>query len=362
MPTLLITSMGGTGSRSLLETIRQFDHAGEYTVIGTHCFPLELVKADLEYGYLVPKAVETDEYMRAHLEIIKRHAVDLFIANSDKEVAVVSPHRQSLPCAHLIPDNELVAAVQDKYQLHAVLKKHGCAVVENVPVESRGNLAKAAARLEPGRFWVRSRGGSGSMGATWVDNASQAAKWIDLWCELRGLEYDDFVLAPFLPGRDFCVAVMFQDGEFCIGKAYERLSYIVGDITLSGMGSSPANARTVGEKLPVDTAIQAVRAVYAEYGATPHGYYQLDLKCDQNGAPYVTEINIGRFPMTNPHFDRVGEHVLLKHYVSLALEPENRLPRGVYDLVSGGYILRSIDFPIVFTSEAEVAGLTKWDD
>jgi len=243
-----------------------------------------------------------------------------------------------------------------------MLKKHGCNVVENVPIESRQNLAAAVDNLSPGRFWVRSRGGSGSIGATWVDTAEQAEKWIDLWCELRGFDYSNFVLAPFLPGKDFCVAVMFQDGEFCIGKAYQRLSYIVGDITLSGMGSSPANAGTVSEKLPVDTAIKAVQAVYGEYGVKPHGYYQLDLKCDGDGKPYVTEINIGRFPMTNPHFDRVGEHCLLKHYISLALEPDKKMPRGVYDLVSGGYILRSIDFPIVFTSDAEVSGLKKWND
>ena len=351
--------MGGAGSKSLVETLRLFDKKREHEIIGTHCFPLELVKSDLEHCYLVPRAYEGEAYFNAHKKIIDQLKIDLFIANSDNEVAAISPYLDQLSCAHLIPGRALVGMVQDKFLLNTILKKHGCKTVPNVHVQGRDKLAEAVAQLpKTEKFWIRVRGGSGSAAATWVKTAEQAQKWMDLWCELRGVDPTSFVVAPFLPGSDYCVAVLFQDGDFCIGKAYERLGYIVGGITLSGMGSTPSNARTVPDKLPVDAAIAAVRAACGEFGIKPHGYFQLDLKCDEAGTPYVTEINIGRFPMTNPHFDRVGKYILFEQYIQLALEPEKKLPRGVYDLVDGMYILRSIDFPIVFASQEEVARLS----
>ncbi len=360
MKTILITSMGGTGSRSLVETIQMFDKNGEYKIIGTHAIPLELVKSDLENLYLVPKVADRDAYIKAHLDLIEKFNVDLIICNSDKEVAAMAPYLDKLSCAHLIPDPKIVDTVQDKFALHAILKKHGCNIIPNIEIGTRAGIKDAVAKLPKAeKFWMRQKGGSGSLGATWLKTAEQAEKWADLWHELRGLKYEDFVLSPFLPGRDFCVSVIFQDGDFCIGKGYERLSYLVGDITLSGMGSTPSNGKTVDNNEPIDISIKAVRAVCDEFKVRPHGLYQLDLKCDEDGKPYVTEINIGRFPMTNPHFDRVGKHVLLEQYIKMALDKSYKLPRDTYDLDPGVYILRSVDFPIVFAREEKVQGLPK---
>lgn len=359
MPTILITSMGGAGSKNLVDTLRLFDTAGEYRVIGTHFDPYELVKSDLprEDLFIVPRAAEVADYVDAHARIIAREGVDVLIANSDKEVASLAPHLDRIACRHLIPSGPMVDAVQDKLGLHTILARHGCPVVRNVPVQGMGHLAEAVQAVPKdaeGRFWIRLRQGAGSQGATWMYTAGQAAKWIELWSELRGCKPEDFVLAPFLPGRDYCVALLYQDGELSVGKAYERLRYLTGGISISGMGSTPSASRAVSDTLPIKVSALAVEAVAREYGVAPHGYYQLDMKCDAAGQPYVTEINIGRFPMTSPQFDRVGRYNQFELYLKLLLNPEERLPRGVMDLDPGVVMLRSVDFPYVFTTDADL--------
>ena len=85
-----------------------------------------------------------------------------------------------------------------------------------------------------------------------------------------------------------------------------------------------------------------------------HGLYQADLKCDENGTPHVTEINIGRFPQTSTHFDRVGRYRMLELYLALILRPQEELPRNVYDLDPGKYVLRGIDMPVMFVDASRV--------
>ncbi|MBW1716858.1 MAG: hypothetical protein JRJ77_13705 [Deltaproteobacteria bacterium] len=360
MPTILITSMGGAGSNNLVDTIRLFDTKGEYRVIGTHFDPYELVKSDLKDLYIVPRASDVENYIEAHLSIIEKHQVEVLIVNSDKEVTSFSSYLNRLPCKHLIPDQKIVKSVQDKYMLYKILSKHGCSVVPNVAVSSRDDLENAFLSLPKGdKYWIRLRGGSGSLGATWLFNYEQALKWIDLWSELRGFRPQDFVLAPFLPGRDFCVALLFQDGDFAVGKIYERLRYLTGGISISNMGSTPSASRTVRESKPIEACIQAIQAVYREHGGEPHGYFQFDIKCDEEGTPYVTEINIGRFPMTSPQFDRVGRYNLLELYLQMILEPERKLPRGEFDFDPGIVMLRSVDFPVKFVSQSDVDSMTK---
>ncbi len=358
MPKLLITSMGGTGSLNLVNTLRGFDTAHEYEVIGTHYNPYELAKSDLKNLYVVPKAKNGPEFVDAHVRLIEKHGVDVLIANSDIEAAVFSANRHRLPCRHLLPPAEQIDAVQDKFGFFDLLRSQGCRTVPNIPIKSRDGVGAAIDKLQLGedeRFWIRLRSGAGSQGATWLHTELQALRWIDLWQELRGVEATDFVLAPFLPGRDFCVSVLFQDGEMCVAKVYERLAYWAEDVSLSMMGSTPKVSRTIDEREPIEATIDAVEAVCRAFDLKPHGLYQADLKCDVAGTPYVTEINIGRFPMTSPQFDRVGKYSQFSLYLQLAMHPSVVLPRGVYDLDPGWVFLRGVDVPLVITRDQRVA-------
>lgn len=360
MANILITSMGGSGSLNLVNSLRLLPNASDYAVVGTHFNPYELAKSDLDALFMVPKAADEEAYMERHAALIEEHDIDVLIANSDVEAAVFARHLDKVMCGHLLPKPEQVAAVQDKYDFHMLLKNAGCHTVPNLPVPSRDGLEEAVAGLKLGkdeRYWIRLREGAGSQGATWLHTVEQGQKWMDLWCELRGMSPTDFVVAPFLPGRDFCVSVLFQNGELSVGKVYERLAYYTEDVSLSMMGSTPKTSQTVAERPPVDATVEAVRGVCKAFDTVPHGLYQADLKCDADGIPFVTEINIGRFPMTSPQFDRVGKHSQLDLYVKLAQDANAPLPRDVYDFDPGWVFLRGVDLPLVIERAERIESL-----
>jgi hypothetical protein len=123
------------------------------------------------------------------------------------------------------------------------------------------------------------------------------------------------------------------------------------------MGSTPNSSVTVADIEPIRRANHAVEAVCAEFGMRPHGYFNVDLKCNAQGDPFVTEINIGRFPMTSPQHDRVGRHNLLKLYLQLVQNSNSELPRGVFDVDPGIYILRGPDMPVTFVTAAAMDAL-----
>lgn len=361
MTNILITSMGGSGSLNIVDSLRLLPNADDHHVVGTHFNPYELAKSDLEDLYIVPKAADEAAFMDRHFEIIKKHEIDVLIANSDIEAAVFTRNLDRVECHHLLPIPAQVDAVQDKYDFHRLLHGQGCATVPNLPVSSIETLGESVAglKLDRGeRYWIRLRSGSGSQGATWLYTIEQGQKWMELWCELRNMKPTDFVVAPFLSGRDFCASVLFQDGDVCVGKVYERLEYYTEDVSLSMMGSTPKTSRTIAENEPVDATIEAVKAICHAFATEPHGLYQADLKCDEAGTPYVTEINIGRFPMTSPQFDRVGKHSQLAMYLELAQNPKADLPRDVYDFDPGWVFLRGVDVPLVIERNERIEALS----
>ena len=76
------------------------------------------------------------------------------------------------------------------------------------------------------------------------------------------------------------------------------------------------------------------------------GLFCIDFKENQRGLPCVTEINIGRFFMITPLFNRVGRHNMAELYLRLAFDespdvsPEERFGDIGSEVT---YLIREID-------------------
>jgi carbamoyl-phosphate synthase large subunit len=187
-------------------------------------------------------------------------------------------------------------------------------------------------------LWCRIRTGTGSRGAIPVRTPQQALSWIRYWETMRGIPFEEFMLSEYLPGRDFTCETIWKDGSLIVVKTAERLSYFGGAERPSGTSSNAALAKTVFEPAVVSVSTAVVRALDPK--AT--GVFSVDLKADANGAPSVTEINIGRVFSTTSLFDLVGKHNMAYLYVRLALgEPVDIVDD--YDVVPDYYFVRHID-------------------
>ena len=208
---------------------------------------------------------------------------------------------------------------QDKNRFYTALKENGEPVPEFVQIKSKSSIADDISTLEPfDKLWVRPIKGSGSTGATWVQNAEQASHWMQLWNELRGFEYEDFQVSHFLKGRDFNFQSIWKSGELVTYGLIERLSYFMGRNRLSGMSSSPEVAISRYDKEIINKVTNIIRSICK----IPNGSINVDIKEGADGEIFVTEFNIGRFPMITTIHDACSSFSPASAYIYSAFDIE----------------------------------------
>jgi carbamoyl-phosphate synthase large subunit len=191
------------------------------------------------------------------------------------------------------------------------------------------------------------------MGAIPVKRADQARSWIRYWEEMRGVPAASFTISEYLPGRDFSLQCLWNEGTLVLAKMSERLSYFGGAHSPSGVSSTPALGKTVLEPRVVEVCTAAIRAVDPKAS----GVFCFDLKEDEEGVPCVTEINAGRFAMITNIYDLAGRHNMAVTYVRLALDLPLEI-QHVQDFAEDYYLVRDLDtLPGVFHAEELFEGM-----
>jgi carbamoyl-phosphate synthase large subunit len=333
---VLVPGAGSGQSNNLIRGLR----AGHPSlcIVGYHHdrFLLTQSPADRSYYLPPPGHPRFVEKLRSLIEIER---IDLLIPTLDKEVELFARLRPDLPCRLFLPPLEVIRLCQDKHVVAEWLREHDVPVPATCAIESLDDLDEAFARLgSPPRLWCRSRSGADSRGAAPVKRPEQARSWIAYWAEMRGMSPSGFVLAEYLPGRDYACQMLWRGSQLVLVKTYERLDYVGGASRPSGTASRPSLAKSVREPAVVEIGMAAIRAV----DPLPNGAYDVDLKEDAHGTPRVTEINAGRLLSSQTIFDLSGRYNMSAVYVQLAMERPVDID-DPYDVVEGDYMVRDVD-------------------
>lgn len=253
-----------------------------------------------------------------------------------------------------MPRRSVIDLCQDKYNLTAFLRARGLPAPLTYPVTTLDELDDLFGRLAPRPLlWCRIRTGFGSMGAIPVKNPEQARSWIRYWQDMRNVPPTAFTLSEYLPGRDFSLQCLWQDGRLVLAKMSERLVYFGGGSHPSGVSSTPALGKTVFEPRVGEVCAAAMRALDEKIS----GVCCFDLKEDEHGVPCITEINAGRFAMITSLYDLTGKYNMAVTFVRLAFG--ERVDIGdPYDVAEDCYLVRDLDTePGVFRGEEFFDGI-----
>ena len=338
---ILITGMGDGGSNNLVRSLEKSClDLEKYTWFGSNLAPEIIAQSPLPLGqnFLLPPATDPD-YPAALTQLVRDQRIDLVIPNNDREVAAISAIRDVLSCRTFLPDNQTVQACQDKVVFYNKLTAAGIPVAKSYPLERFSDIGRIGKKITTDRIWIRPKSGSGSKGATWVNNAQQAEYWINLWVSLRGYKITDFTMSEFLPGRDYCFQSVWKNGRLLVCGLVERLSYLGGANRLSNMSSSPSFAKTIRDDSALKTIFETVRVL----SDRPHGNFSFDLKGRSDGRMCITECNIGRFCMITPIFDLVGRYNMAEMHVRAAFDEEPEHIENPIDIQEGYYLVRTLD-------------------
>lgn len=335
-PRVLVVPAGSGSSNNLIRGLRA--GGDDVHVVGCHHERLILATSTADRKYLIPP-LSVRSVGAALRRVIDRERIDLIVPTTDAWVAKVGALRRRLGCTVFLPTSGVIALCQDKYALSQFLAARGVPVPLTFPIDRLADVDAAFARFPSGpRLWCRVRAGAGSVGATPVKDPDQARSWIRYWEEMRGVPAGSFTLSEYLPGRDFACQMLWERGEAVLVKTTERLSYVGGASSPSGVSSTGAIHKTVREPEVVAVCIAAVRAL----DPRARGAFSVDLKADRTGRPCLTEINVGRFLTGTPIFDGTGKHNMTATYVRLALGRPIDVAEP-YDVDPDRYMVRDLD-------------------
>lgn len=173
------------------------------------------------------------------------------------------------------------------------------------------------------KAWIRAKNGAGSKWALPITSFDQAKNWVKYLQINKNAREEDFIISEFLPGPEFAVQLFYIDGELYHCQARERVEHHFAKQMVSGQSSTPSIARTVDYP---EISFYAASCVL-ECVERPNGIYGVDMKCDQNGRPVMTEINYGRYYTTNDFFSTLGVNTPYEEYmyVKSGILPEKKI-------------------------------------
>jgi hypothetical protein len=300
MINVLILGAGGNAGINFAKSLK---FTGKYKVIGIDISPhfFDTVFCDESYHMEVSSREAKIEFIN---EIVRMHDVDFIHAQPDPEVKFLCENKQFLnaPSGPHIIDEWLAFA--DKLSMQ---KKWGENLALQFKCEWLLDCMEKRSLFEEilsisGKVWVRSISGAGSKGALPVTSLEHAVFWADYWEKNRGIKKSQFMVAEYLPGREFAVQTVWHDGVLLHSQGRERLEYFFGSIMPSGQSSTPSVAKTVNSKKLYDVAYDAIQTEVK----VPNGIYCVDLKENVKSQIIPLEVNYGRFFTTSDFFSSLG--------------------------------------------------------
>lgn len=337
MKRILVTGAGGSAASNFITSLRLAKE--KFYIIGTDVKPYHLELSNVDKKYLLPLTSDPS-YIKKLNSLIKKERIDLVHPQPDPEVLFLSRNRSAIKSRLFLPSKETIEICQNKISLINLLKQSNVSVGESYLIENEKVLKERLAELLKShkKVWLRAIRGAGSKASLPVNSFGQAKSWILYWKEMKGLDYGDFMVTEFLPGKEFAFQSIWQNGKLITSQARERVEYIFGNLTPSGQTSSPSVARTVHRADVNKIATETVLAV--DRKAT--GIFCVDMKENKKGIPCVTEINAGRFFTTSNFFATAGSNM---PYYYIRMSFDKKLPKlpSYNPIPENWYWVRMID-------------------
>ncbi len=343
---ILITGIGGPTPRSFVKSIVK--HGSRFKnakFIGTDINPLAigLYQKDLfEKTYVIPPATHPKYWIEID-RIIQENNIEIAIILPELEVTIWGEKAKTgeLPCRTLLPDYAINSILVDKSKMTDLFKD-----LNLVPasVSFNRNLQDfASIFLKLGsEFWVRSSSGTSGLGSLKIENEESLKNWIEI-----NPKVENFLASKFLSGRNLACKLLYADGELLRSAVGERVNYIMSKVAPSGITGNTSFGRLLNEPTIVEKSIEAMEVVFNETGSPKHGFFTVDYKEDENGVPFITEINVRHVAFTQC-FAAAGAN-FAEDTISI-LTGDTSFDRNykMYEFEPGTIFLRDVDeLPII---------------
>jgi carbamoyl-phosphate synthase large subunit len=279
---VLLTCAGGAYGLGVSRSLKAAGH----TVIATDADRYSFQRAEGDERHRVPRASSGEKFLTAIAELVREKQVDFVWPGHDSDILAFARESDRLGAATFLPDVTEIEICRDKWRSYQRFEGAGVRVPETTMVGNRADLRAAFDRFG-GEVWLRAIRGAGGRQAMGTDSMRKAEAWLDLhdgwglFSAARRIKGGQRLSWESVWARGKLIAVQGRT-QLVQGFEYLTISRIPGVPGVNQWGTPPEADQT---------GMAAVRAISDE----PHGNYGVDMVTDADGAPYVTEINIGRY-------------------------------------------------------------------
>jgi hypothetical protein len=335
---ILITGACGVTPRALARSLQLSQQFRSATLIGTD-------RGGNWYGfyeglydrvYLVPDTNDP-RYQAVMEDVCRTEEIDAAIVSPEQEVLFWSG--RDFPVPTLLPSPRVVRVAVSKKSLYEALL--GTGLIPRYGIVARADLlARRGLDFDRGPVWLRdfSDASSSGMGAIKVHDAEQGYSWAYLNPEIA-----EYMVAEYLPGRNFGCCLLFRDDDLLKVGCYERLEYFGGQLIVSGVSGNISRGRLVNDVAARAAAEQAIRSVSRQLKEPVNGLFTVDLREAVDGSPKVTEINVRHTAGTSAL--AAGGANMAEAHVLAALDRRDEIGDVLMEFAEDSYILRDIDGP-----------------
>ena len=344
---ILVTGCGGAPTTNFIRSLRDADSKNErYFIVGIDYDKYTLHRSECDRSYLCPSAKD-EAYIGYLVEIIRRENIGFLHTQPEVEVYVVGRQRGVIArtgCRLLMPRQETIELLRDKFLSYEVWARAGIAVPRNIKINTVDDLKRAFAEFGK-NIWVRETIGAAGKGSLSSPTYELAKSWIDMRSG-----WGNTVAAEHLTNRTTTWQSLWENGKLVVGQGRERLYWEAANRAQSGVTGITGTGKIVKDASLAELAMQCIRAA----DTAPHGIFSVDFTYDRHDVPNPTEINIGKFFTTHHFITRAGCN-MPEIMVQLAFGEY----RGPYDVINPCkedlYWVRGVDVRPVMLSENEIA-------
>lgn len=347
---MLITGAGSAQTNGVVNCL--LDDKEDCEIIGVGSDPYDLMFCRAHKRYLIPHSTKT-EYKEVFLKILDIEKPDIVHFQHDVEMAIALRFEDEIRargCKLFVPDYETIDTCVYKYKSWKKFKAAGIKVPENEIINNEEDLKKAFEDLTDGEqpIWFRpmiiGNAGKGSFVTKDIAEAKENIENVSGW--------GNYMAAEYLPGENMTWLSIWNNGELIVAQGRKRGGWAYSSMSMSGVTGITKIGTTFSSKELDEISINCCKAVATN--GIPHGIFGVDLKCDRNGIPNPTEINISRFFATVEFFEKAGLNMpaIFKDLALYGKKPE--LERICNPLDDGLLWLRSLDDRPILTTEDEI--------
>jgi glutathione synthase/RimK-type ligase-like ATP-grasp enzyme len=280
---VLLTHAGGAYGLGVARSLRAADRA--YHVIATDPDRFSLQRAEGHERHSLPSA-RSQEFVPALIELIRSTGTDFVWPGQDSDILAIARNRDRLGARTFLPPTQEVEICADKMLSYMRWRECAVPVPDTVKVNDRDDLVRAFDQFG-GEVWLRAVTGAGGRGALGTDSLRRAEAWLEVHAGW-GL----FTAARWIKGgQRLSWESVWANGALIAVQGRRQLVQGYQGLTLSRITGVPGVNQWGTPPEADSTALAAIQAI----SPAPQGNYGVDMVCDADGAPYVTEINVGRY-------------------------------------------------------------------